>query len=385
MASLFIHGGEIIGEFSIYPNPGLLVKEGKLGFHRGGPPGGVETFDAGGMYIAAGLIDLHVHGGAGADALDDDPAALEEITSFHARYGTTGLLLTIAAAPLDKMITTVRAVAEAKSKIKGARILGVHLEGPYLNPSFKGAQNEEFLRRPDLSELRELIEAGAGLIRMVTLAPELPGGLEAVANLASRGVIPSLGHSGATFEEAREAFRRGLRHVTHFFNAMSPLRHREPGPAGLALTEPDISLEVIADGLHVHSTVLKILWQLKGDSLVLVTDAVAASGMPDGEYPFAGQTVAVKNGRVTLPGGKLAGSSLTMAGAVRNMARLAELEIPQALRLASLNPARILGMPDNGRVAEGCDADIVLFSRELEPRLVLVGGERFSAESLPSL
>jgi len=201
-----------------------------------------------------------------------------------------------------------------------------------------------------------------------------------VVYLASCGIIPSLGHSGATFEEAREAFRHGLRHVTHFFNAMLPLHHREPGPAGLALTEQGMSLDVIADGLHVHPALLKILWQLKGCSLTLVTDAMAAVGMPDGEYLFAGQTVVVKNGRVTLSGGKLVGSGLTIAGAVRNMVRLAGLEIPQAIRLTSLNPARILGLPDKGRVAECCNADLVLFNRELEPQLVLVGGEIFYAE-----
>lgn len=375
MGTLFIRGGEIIGEASLYRNPGLLIRQGKLYFCGNRAPGVREVIDADGMYIVPGMIDLHVHGGNDADVLDGRIASLEKITSFHAAHGTTGLLLTVAAASPDKMLAAVRAVVEAKPKIKGARILGIHLEGPYLNPAFKGVQNEKFLRRPDLAELAELIEAGDGLIRLVTLAPELLGGLEMVAYLASRGIIPSLGHSGADFAEAEAAVRRGLCHVAHFFNAMPPLHHREPGPVGLVLTTPGISLEVIADGVHVHPSILKLLWKLKGHSLALVTDAVSAAGMPDGEYLFAGQTVKAKDGRVTLPDGKPAGSTLTMIGAVRNMIRFAGLSIPQAFRPASLNPARILGLPGKGRIAAGYDADLVLLNRNLAPQLVLVEGE----------
>lgn len=379
MNLLFISGGEIIGESSVYCNPGLLVREGKLEICHSRPPYVQKVIDANGLYISPGLIDMHVHGGAGADVMEANISSLEKITSFNARNGTTGVVLTVAAASSENMFSATRAVVKAKgSKIKGARILGLHLEGPYLNPLFKGAFNEKFLRRPDLSELADLIEEGAGLIRVVTVAPELPGGLEAVEYLNSRGILPSLGHSGATFNETREAFRRGLRHVTHFFNAMAPINHREPGPGGFALATPGFSMDVIVDGMHIHPSMLKILWKVKGNSLSLVTDAVAAAGMPEGEYLFAGQTLIYKKGRVTTSGGKLAGSNLTMIQAVRNMIKFAGLSIPEAIRMASLTPARILGLPGKGRIAEGYDADLVLLSRNLEPQLVLIEGEIYN-------
>ncbi|MCL6560771.1 MAG: N-acetylglucosamine-6-phosphate deacetylase, partial [Firmicutes bacterium] len=262
-------------------------------------------------------------------------------------------------------------------KESGARILGAHLEGPYLNQAFHGALNPNHLREPDIKEAIELVDSGGDILKMVTLAPELPGGLDLVELLTTRGIIPSLGHSGATFDETVRAAQAGLSHITHIFNAMSKMHHRAPGPAGAALFSNRLSAEVIADGQHVHPAVLKMLWFLKGDHLALVSDAISAAGLPDGRYRFSGQEIKVTGGRAALPGGRLAGSTTTVLDGARNMIQLAGLTLPQVIHLASTNPARILGLEGKGRLAEGCDADLILLDSGMNPVMVMIEGKIF--------
>lgn len=376
MDDFLIQNGTIVGECILTPNHCLSVSGGKIKFiEPGEKPVALETINAEGLYITPGLIDLHVHGGGGADALDGTPDSLGLISLFHGRHGTTGILPTIAASSPERMALALEAAANYAGKEKGAHILGSHLEGPYLNPSFIGALNRSHLKRPDPKETADLLAASRGTLKMVTLAPELPGCLEIVEALSSSGVIPSLGHSGATFEETHRAAQVGLKHITHIFNAMAGMHHREPGPAGAALSSPMFSAEVIADGLHVHPFVLKMLWQLKGNSLALISDAISAAGLSDGRYRLAGQEISVVGGRAALPCGKLAGSTITVLEAVKNMIKLAGLTLPQAVHLASTNPARILGLSNKGQIAAGCDADLVLLDAEIEPYLVMAGGK----------
>lgn len=376
MVDLLILGGMVVGEQTLFPNRCLAVSRGKIEFtETGEKPVARETIDSEGLFIAPGLIDLHVHGGGGADALDGTPDSLGRMSLFHGSHGTTGILPTIAASSPERMSLALETAAKYRGMEKGALILGSHLEGPYLNPSFNGAINRIYLRRPDPKETEELLAASRGMLKMVTLAPELPGCLEIVEMLSSGGVIPSLGHSGATFEETCKAGQAGLRHITHIFNAMAGMHHREPGPAGAALSSHLFSAEVIADGLHVHPFVLKMLWLMKGNSLALISDAISAAGMPDGLYRLGDQEISVTGGRAALSCGRLAGSTLTVLGAVKNMIHLAGLSLPQAVRLASTNPARILGLSGKGRVAAGCDADLVLLDSKLDPYLVTVGGK----------
>lgn len=376
MYDILIKGGTVVGECDLTPNHYMAISEGKIKYLFSGEKlAARQTIDAGGLYIAPGLIDLHVHGGEGADALDGTTESLERISVFHGLRGTTGILPTIASATPEKMSLALEAASRYTGKERGALILGSHLEGPYLHPSFRGALSVKTFRQPDVKETEEFIAAGRGTLKMMTCAPELPGGLKIVELLSAGGVIPSMGHSGATFEETCNAKRVGLRHITHIFNAMAGMHHREPGPAGAALSLPGISAEVIADGLHVHPCVLKMLWRLKEDELVLVSDAISAAGLQDGSYHFAGQEILVDGGRAALPGGRLAGSTITVLEAVKNMIRLAGLTLPQAVRLASTNPARILGLPQKGRVADGCDAELVLLDANIDPVLVMVGGK----------
>jgi len=376
MVDFLIQNGMIVGECILKPNRCLAVSGGKIEFiEPGEKPVAHEIINAEGFYITPGLIDLHVHGGGGADALDGAPDSLGLISLFHGRHGTTGILPTIAASSPERMALALEAAANYAGKEKGALILGSHLEGPYLNPSFSGALNRNHLKYPDPTEIEELLAAGQGTLKMVTLAPELPGCLEIVEALSSSGVIPSLGHSGATFEETQRAAQVGLRHITHIFNAMAGMHHREPGPAGAALSSTMFSAEVIADGLHIHPFILKMLWELKGNGLALISDAISAAGLSDGRYRLAGQEILVVGGRAALPCGRLAGSTITVLEAVKNMIKLAGLTLPQAVSLASTNPARILGQMNKGRIAAGCDADLVLLDTEIDPCLVMMGGK----------
>ena len=310
MDELIICGGTMVTG-TLEPNSRLAVSKGKIRFLKTGEElSGVKTISAEGLYIAPGLIDLHVHGGYGADVLDGTRESLGQISAYHGRCGTTGLVAAVAAAPLEQMADALVAVARFAGQEKGARILGTHLEGPFLNPRFSGAMEQKTLKQPDLKIAEDLLAAGCGMVKIATLAPELPGGLEVVEMLAASRVIPALGHSGASFAETLEAGRMGLKHVTHIFNAMAGLHHREPGPAGAAIFSRGFTVDVIADGVHIHPCLLKMLWQLKREGLLLISDAVAAAGLPEGRYRLWGRDLEVSRNRATMAGDRLAGSTV---------------------------------------------------------------------------
>jgi len=375
MFDFIINNGTLVGEEKLINNRSLVVSGGKIvSLEQMDAAAAVESIDAAGLIIAPGFIDLHVHGADGADILDCDPGSLQRIAGYHGRHGTTAMLATVAPSTLERMALALETAARHTTSATGASIIGANLEGPFLNRSHSGALGIPFLREPDKHEMNELLAAGQGKVRMVSLVPELTGALEVMELLSSCGVIPSLGHSGATFTQTINAARAGLKHITHIFNAMAPIHHREPGPAGAALVSPELSVEVIADGIHVHPAMLQLLWHIKGDRLVLVSDAIAAAGLPDGRYRFGGQEIVVKGSRAEIPGGRLAGSTITMLDAVRNMVKIAGLKLPQAVRLASANPAAVLGLQKKGRLAPGYDADLVLLDTNLDPFLVMVEG-----------
>jgi N-acetylglucosamine-6-phosphate deacetylase len=331
------------------------------------------TVDAG--YVAPGFVDLHVHGGGGADFMDADPEAVATVTATHARYGTTALLATTLTAPEEAILAAIRAVRAAPRV--GARVVGFHVEGPFISPRMKGAQDDRHIRAASLEEIdRWFAAAGPGWAWQVTLAPEVPGALEAIRHLADRGAVASAGHTDCTYARMRAAAEAGLRHVTHLFNAMRGIHHREPGAAGAALTLPGLTAEVVADGVHVHPAVLGMAVRMRGvESVVLVTDAMRAAAMPDGVYRLGGLTARVQDGVARLPDGSLAGSALTMDAAVRNMVRLVGVSLPEAVAMASRNPARVHGLDHRkGAVAPGRDADLVVLDRDLRVVLTMVGG-----------
>jgi N-acetylglucosamine-6-phosphate deacetylase len=330
-----------------------------------------------GALVAPGFIDLHVHGGGGAQ-VGPDPSAVADVARFHARHGTTGLLATTVPASEQTLSETVRAVAAVARRphAEAARILGCHLEGPFVNPARPGALDVRHLRAPDLAELGRLLDAGGGSVQMIAVAPELPGALELIAAAASDGVIVAIGHTDATYAEALEGIDRGARAATHLFNAMRPLHHREPGAIGAALTAPRITAELIADGVHVHPAALRLAHAAKGAArLTLVTDAIQAAGMPDGEYRLGEQPITVEGGEAHTRGGSLAGSTLTMDRAVRVCVEQAGIPLTDALRMATATPARLLGIGEvAGRLAAGADADLVVLDEDLRPIGTMVAG-----------
>jgi N-acetylglucosamine-6-phosphate deacetylase len=342
-----------------------------------------EIINAEGLYISPGFIDLHMHGGGGADTTEGNTASLRKMAMFHARGGTTSFLPTIAAGPAKVMEKALAAVsAQYLRTTGGAGILGAHLEGPYLNPAKAGGQNKSFFRPPDLEEMKRYITTADGCLKMVTLAPELPGAAEIMRLLNREGIVVSAGHSLATYEETKDAIRAGMRHAVHLFNASPPLHHRRPGLVGAVLASREVSAEVIADGHHLHPSMFMLLREIKGKrNIVLVTDSMGAAGLGDGKYKFSGREIEISGSRSALKDGTLAGSTITMADAVRNVIHMAGLPLQEAVNMASLNPARVLGIEDQkGTIAPGMDADIVLLDRKLNVKLTMVQGELVYSE-----
>jgi len=331
--------------------------------------------------IVPGFIDIHVHGGNGEDFMDASPEVLDKITSFHSTQGTTAMLATSMTAPKEQLDSVLAEVDRYRSgEMPYAQLEGVHLEGPFFSPKWPGAQNPEHIILPDVSWLEAWEKQYPGLIRQVTLAPEREGALEVISWLREQRITAALGHTDATYEEVERAVEAGLHHAVHTFNAMTPLHHRLPGAAGAVLSDPRISAEVIADGIHVHPAVISILAQLKqhNDQLVLITDAMSAAGLDDGEYKIGDLPVIVKHGEARLKdGGALAGSTLTMIRGFRYLVQEVGLSLNTASRAASLTPARLLGIDHRtGSLAQGKQADIVLLNAELDIEGVWVKGRQ---------
>ncbi len=331
--------------------------------------------------IVPGFIDIHVHGGNGEDFMDASPEVLDKITFFHSTQGTTAMLATSMTAPKERLDSVLAEVDRYRSgDMPYAQLEGVHLEGPFFSPKWPGAQNPEHIILPDVSWLEAWEKQYPGLIRQVTLAPERKGALEVISWLREQRITAALGHTDATYEEVERAVEAGLHHAVHTFNAMTPLHHRLPGAAGAVLSDPRISAEVIADGIHVHPAAISILAQLKqhNDQLVLITDAMSAAGLDDGEYKIGDLPVIVKHGEARLKdGGALAGSTLTMIRGFRYLVQEVGLSLNAASRAASLTPARLLGIDHRtGSLAQGKQADIVLLNAELDIEGVWVKGRR---------
>ncbi|MFZ0287450.1 MAG: N-acetylglucosamine-6-phosphate deacetylase [Candidatus Sulfotelmatobacter sp.] len=333
--------------------------------------------------LAPGFVDIHVHGGAGLDVMRASPAELPRLNKFLTTHGVTGYFPTTVAAPLDQTCAALEQIADAiesaqplgtNGDLVQARPLGIHLEGPFLSHKRRGVHPPENLVEPTLQIFERFWQASRGHVRMMTIAPELPGAIEVIAEAARRNVCVSIGHSDAVMETARAAVKAGARHATHTFNAMRPLDHREPGILGEALTSEELSADIIADGIHVAPEVVKLFLKAKGiEHAVLITDATAAAGMPDGTYRLGPIQVEVKNGRCTSDG-KLAGSVLTMDRAVRNVVQFANWSLQDAVRAATLNPTRAVGLAHHGRLTPGAEANLVVLGPDGEVKRTIVRG-----------
>ena len=340
------------------------------------------TKDVAGAILAPGFVDIHMHGGAGLDVMRASTAELPHLNKFLTTHGVTGYFPTPVAAPLDQTCAALERLADAvavatisnNGNAVQARPLGIHLEGPFLSHKRRGVHPPEYLVAPTLAIFERLWQAARGQVRMMTIAPELPGALEVIAEAARRKVCVSIGHSNAELDAARAGVRAGARHATHTFNAMRPLDHRDPGILAEVLTDGQLTADIIADGIHVAPEVVQLFLKAKGiERSVLITDATAAAGMPDGAYQLGPIQVEVKDGRCTMDG-KLAGSVLTMDRAVRNVMQCAGWSLQDAVRAATLNPARATGLPQHGKLVPGAEANLVVLSPNGEVRKTIVRG-----------
>jgi len=370
--------GTVVTPFELISQGQVEIADGKITYvgPRRQPLG--EIRDQSDRLICPGLIDVHVHGGAGHDAMDQDPDALEAISGYLAAGGVTGFLATTQAAPSAELQEAVKRIAAAaETGLAGATLLGLHLEGPYLSGERRGAQRGDHIRAADIGEFDALHDAAGGWMKIVTLAPEAPGALDAVGWLAERGVVASAGHTDADYMTALEAFGRGLSHVCHLYNGMRGLHHREPGILGAALTDGRVSVELIADGLHVHPAALRLAALCKGPArTVLVSDSVKPAGLPDGEHEYGGRRVTLRDGLAWLPGGVIAGSTIRLNDAVRVMVEDSGFSVSEAVQMASTTPARLLRLaPSKGRLSEGMDADVTVMDWRFNVEETIVGGE----------
>jgi len=381
---IIIINGTIITPFHLVSGKAIIVEKGRIKEIvnkeelSSATLTGAEVIKGKDKYIVPGYIDIHVHGGGGSDVMDGDYEAINQIAIAHSHFGTTSFLPTTMTMSKDKIIRSLRSICEAVKKgTAGAEILGIHMEGPYINPEKKGAQKEDNIKKISLEGFLEFNQASGNLIRLVTIAPEMPGAIGLIKYLYKQGIIASVGHTNATYVQTQAGIQAGLSHVTHTFNAMRELHHREPGVVGAALTSPELTVEVIADGIHIHPIVLKILTKIKeGEKVVLITDAMRAAGLKDGTYDLGGQEVIVAKGQARLKDGTLAGSVLTMDKAVKNMVNKVGIQLPKAIQMASLNPARSIGIDDKkGSLEPGKDADIVILNKNLETELTIVAGK----------
>jgi N-acetylglucosamine-6-phosphate deacetylase len=342
-------------------------------------PEGARHIDATGSYVLPGLIDTHVHGTHGDDVMLHGAEGIRRISARFSQYGTTAWLPSTISARHAELLAAVRGCVEAQQKPgEGAEVVGLHVEGPYINLKRKGAQPAEGIRDPDLDEVHELLEAAQGGIRVMTLAPELPGGTALIRLLVAEGIIASMGHSDATYDQALEGIEAGATHATHLFNAMRPIHHRDPGIITACLNEAEVIAEVIPDGVHLHPHVVRLALRMKGpDRAALITDAFSATGLPEGTHTLGPHTVHVKDAWCTLQDGTIAGSILTMDRAVRNAVAFAGVSLVEAVRMASLVPARIAGCSDRkGSLESGKDADLTLFDRDFKCRATWVRGRQ---------
>lgn len=325
--------------------------------------------------VIPGMIDVHVHGGNGFHMMDGTLESIDGVSQYHAKHGTTSFLATTTTGSHEKTIRALRNSADAMKKgVSGAELLGVHLEGPYLNIVRCGAQDQTHIRSVSIGELEQFLEASNDQIRLVTIAPEIEGGFEAVTLLAGRGITVSIGHSNANFSEVEEAIRRGARHTTHHFNGMSPFHHRDPGVAGAGMIKRELTVELIADGIHVHPAAIDLLFNTKGEwNVCMITDAVTCAGMPDGDYG----KVKMINGEVYLQdGSSLAGSSLTMIQSLKNVLAYTELPLERLLPSYTRVPARQAGVSARkGSLEKGKDADFVILDKQMNVKSTVVRGE----------
>jgi N-acetylglucosamine-6-phosphate deacetylase len=376
-----LHGARLVDAGMDLLGGDITIKDGHI--LSVGPVAKVDslTIDAEGCVIVPGFVEVHTHGGGGFNLHTTDVAEIQAYAHWAVSTGVTSFLIAIVgtpgALPATQLAAAVQAI-ELHEFAHGAQPLGIHLEGPYINVGRRGAHPPSWLRVPDRAETERVLELTRGYLRLITLAPELPGAEEMILRLREAGVTVSIGHTDATYEQARQAIQLGITHATHCFNAMPPLSHRAPGPMGAIAQAEQVLGEIIADGVHVHPALMEILVRILGpERVIVVTDAQAAAGLPaNTTFEFAGQQAHVACGAARLQDGTLAGSVLTLDQALRNMLRYTHVSLQEAVAMLTLNPTRSAGASAyKGKLSVGYDADLLILDRELNLQATICQGK----------
>ena len=376
MTMQLFHVGRVLTPTAEIPDAGILVRDGEI--EAVGPrsgmtaPANAEEISAKDKIAIPGFVDVHIHGAGGRDVMEASPEALNVVAETLAKHGTTSMVATTVTAGTNETIRSVEGIAkfiagQHETERPRAEVLGIHFEGPFLSAVRRGVHPVEDLKLPTVELLEKFLHAAAGNAQILTIAPELLGAMPCIDAARKAGMVVSMGHTDATYEQARAGIAHGVKHATHVYNAMRPFSHRDIGVIGAVLTSPEVYAELIADGIHVEEAAMRVLVQAKGPSgVVLVSDGISATGMPDGKYMLGGIEVTVSGGVCRDSEGKLAGSTLTLDRALRNIVKLGS-SLADAVRMLTLNPATVLGIEfKKGSLRVGADADIVLLNADLQ-------------------
>lgn len=377
---MLVKNVNIITPYEVLKGYGVLIKDGKIRKidlenklidenHR--------LINGNGNYLSPGFIDIHNHGNSGFDIMDSTEEALDKISKYHIKNGVTSYLATIITSSYEDIWKAIENINNYNKKNYSANLIGIHLEGPFFNKIKKGAQAEKHIKEPNLQKMKDLLKISKGNIKMVSLAPELSGALDIIKYLNDKNITIAMAHTNATFQEAKLGIEYGVRVGTHLYNGMRDFNHREPGVVGAALTDDRVYCEIIFDRVHLHDATVELTLKAKGyDKTILISDAIRATGLLGGEYELGGQKVNVKNGVARLETGSLAGSTLDLRKAVYNMVKFLDVPIHEAVKMASLNPAKALNIEKNlGSIEIGKRADLISFDREINIKKRILEGK----------
>lgn len=370
----------IITPYDILRGHGLVIEDGIISSIDREEKLSIKHFDnvidGKNNFLSPGFIDIHNHGNSGYDVMDATEEAIDNIAEFHIKNGVTSFLGTVITSSYEKIENAITNLVNYNNKLDKSNLVGIHLEGPFFAIEKKGAQPEKHIKVPDIDYMKKIMGISKGKMKMVSLAPELKGALPVISYLKSNNVIVAMAHSNATYEEAKKGISEGVSIATHLYNGMRSFSHREPGIVGAALTDDRVYCELIYDTIHLHDTSVEIAMNMKGmDKIVLVSDAMRAAGLTDGEYELGGQKVYVKKGGARLENGSLAGSTLNLRRAVHNMIFKMNVPIHNAVRMASLNAAKAIKIHDRkGSIEIGKDADMIIFDSDINILASIVGG-----------
>ena len=384
MTNLLLHAGRAVTPAAEISDAGILIHDGTI--EAVGPrealrlPAGAEEIREPEAIAIPGFLDVHIHGAGGRDVMEGTRQAIGTVARTIAEHGTTSFLATTVTASAEDTSRSIEGIShyiehQHEEDAVRSEVLGIHFEGPFLSPTRRGVHPQEWLQLPSVELLGRFLKAARGTARLLTIAPELPGAASCIEAAHTAGLVVAMGHTDANYEQTRAAIARGVRHAVHVYNAMRPFTHRDPGVIGAVLTSPEVTAELIADGVHVEDGAMRLLLQAKGaERVILVSDGTAATGMPDGKYKLGPLEVIVSGGVCRNAEGKLAGSTLTLDRALRNIVALG-FSLPEAVRMLTQNPALLLGLEfKKGTLRPGADADIVLLDSSLQIRRVWTRG-----------